>query len=56
MDFVIDYLYAAGVDIPTEIIFERFCDADNELDLCAELTNDKIVGQVIDNVWDDPES
>lgn len=53
MDFVIDYLYAAGVDIPTEIIFERFCDADNELDLCAELTNDKICRSL---VWDDPES
>ncbi|KAH8026549.1 hypothetical protein HPB51_021443 [Rhipicephalus microplus] len=33
--------------MPTEITFERFVDADNKLDFNAELTDDKIVSEVM---------
>ncbi|XP_065282735.2 tigger transposable element-derived protein 4-like [Dermacentor albipictus] len=48
MDDVINDLRSAGVSIPTEITFKQFVDADNELDFCAELTDEEIVRAVKD--------
>ncbi|KAH7980367.1 hypothetical protein HPB49_015314 [Dermacentor silvarum] len=40
---------AAGVSIPAGITFEGFADADKDLELCAELTNDEIIRQVTED-------
>ncbi|KAH7963655.1 hypothetical protein HPB52_022323 [Rhipicephalus sanguineus] len=44
-DVAFDDLRAAGVSIPDGITFEGFADADKDLELCAELTDDEIIRQ-----------
>ncbi|KAH7955555.1 hypothetical protein HPB52_001282 [Rhipicephalus sanguineus] len=44
-----DDLRAAGVSIPAGITFEGFADADKDLELCAELTDDEIIRQVTED-------
>ncbi|KAH7944906.1 hypothetical protein HPB49_001687 [Dermacentor silvarum] len=48
-DVSFDDLRAAGVSIPTGITFEGFADADKDLELCAELTDDEIIRQVTED-------
>ncbi|KAH7967738.1 hypothetical protein HPB52_002091 [Rhipicephalus sanguineus] len=45
-DVAFDDLRAGGVLIPAEITLESFADADKDLELCAELTDDEIIHQV----------
>ncbi|KAH7955840.1 hypothetical protein HPB52_004157 [Rhipicephalus sanguineus] len=42
-DIAFDDLHAAGVSITAGITFEGFADADEYLELCAELTDDEII-------------
>ncbi|KAH7978512.1 hypothetical protein HPB49_005780 [Dermacentor silvarum] len=44
-----DDLRAAGVSIPAGITFEGFADADKDLEICAELTDDEIIRQVTED-------
>ncbi|KAH7939466.1 hypothetical protein HPB52_012772 [Rhipicephalus sanguineus] len=48
-DVAFDDLRAAGVSIPARITFEGFTNADKDLELCAELTNDEIICQVTED-------
>ncbi|KAH7943397.1 hypothetical protein HPB52_007800 [Rhipicephalus sanguineus] len=48
-DVAFDDLRAAGVSIPAGIIFEGFADADKDLELCAEWTDDEIIRQVTED-------
>ncbi|XP_049528741.1 tigger transposable element-derived protein 4-like [Dermacentor silvarum] len=48
-DVAFDDLRAAGVSIPAGITFEGFADADKDLELCAELTDDEIIHQVTED-------
>ncbi|KAH7951748.1 hypothetical protein HPB52_012179 [Rhipicephalus sanguineus] len=48
-DVAFDDLHAGGVSIPAEITLEGFADADKDLELCAELTDDEIVHQVTED-------
>ncbi|KAH7945090.1 hypothetical protein HPB49_006475 [Dermacentor silvarum] len=48
-DVAFDDLRAAGVSIPARITFEGFADADKDLELCAELTDDEIIRQVTED-------
>ncbi|KAH7982015.1 hypothetical protein HPB52_002605 [Rhipicephalus sanguineus] len=48
-DVAFDDLRAAGVSIPDRITFEGFADADKDLELCAELTDDEIIRQVTED-------
>ncbi|KAH7961545.1 hypothetical protein HPB52_010229 [Rhipicephalus sanguineus] len=48
-DVAFDDLRAAGVSIPAGITFEGFADADIDLELCAELTEDEIIRQVTED-------
>ncbi|KAH7976907.1 hypothetical protein HPB52_021484 [Rhipicephalus sanguineus] len=48
-DVAFDDLRAAGVSIPAGITFEGFADADKDLELCAELTDDEIIRQVTED-------
>ncbi|KAH7981962.1 hypothetical protein HPB52_002260 [Rhipicephalus sanguineus] len=48
-DVAFDDLHAGGVSIPAEITLEGFADADKDLELCAELTDDEIVRQVTED-------
>ncbi|KAH7984883.1 hypothetical protein HPB52_024468 [Rhipicephalus sanguineus] len=48
-DVAFDDLRAGGVLIPAEITLEGFADADKDLELCAELTDDEIIHQVTED-------
>ncbi|KAH7969862.1 hypothetical protein HPB52_022383 [Rhipicephalus sanguineus] len=48
-DVAFDDLRAGGVLIPAEITLESFADADKDLELCAELTDDEIIHQVTED-------
>ncbi|KAH7962485.1 hypothetical protein HPB52_016423 [Rhipicephalus sanguineus] len=48
-DVAFDDLRAAGVSIPDGITFEGFADADKDLELCEELTDDEIIRQVTED-------
>lgn len=48
-DVAFDDLRAAGVSIPEGITFEGFANADKDLELCAELTDDEIIRQVTED-------
>ncbi|KAH7948073.1 hypothetical protein HPB52_018321 [Rhipicephalus sanguineus] len=48
-DIAFDDLRAGGVLIPAEITLEGFADADKDLELCAELTDDEIIHQVTED-------
>ncbi|KAH7972717.1 hypothetical protein HPB52_015980 [Rhipicephalus sanguineus] len=48
-DVAFDNLRAGGVLIPAEITLEGFADADKDLELCAELTDDEIIHQVTED-------
>ncbi|KAH7971901.1 hypothetical protein HPB52_003666 [Rhipicephalus sanguineus] len=48
-DVAFDDLRAGGVLIPAEINLEGFADADKDLELCAELTDDEIIHQVTED-------
>ncbi|KAH7968752.1 hypothetical protein HPB52_011014 [Rhipicephalus sanguineus] len=48
-DVAFDDLHAASVSIPAGITFEGFADADKDLELCAELTDDEIIRQVTED-------
>ncbi|KAH7961543.1 hypothetical protein HPB52_010227 [Rhipicephalus sanguineus] len=48
-DVAFDDLRAGGVLIPAEITLEDFADADKDLELCAELTDDEIIHQVTED-------
>ncbi|KAH7938964.1 hypothetical protein HPB52_002961 [Rhipicephalus sanguineus] len=48
-DVGLDDLRAGGVLIPAEITLEGFADADKDLELCAELTDDEIIHQVTED-------
>ncbi|KAH7958513.1 hypothetical protein HPB49_002105 [Dermacentor silvarum] len=48
-DVAFDDLRAAGVSIPAGITFEGFADADKDLELCAEFTDDEIIRQVTED-------
>ncbi|KAH7951613.1 hypothetical protein HPB52_010916 [Rhipicephalus sanguineus] len=48
-DVAFDDLRAAGVLIPAGITFEGFADADKDLELCVELTDDEIIRQVTED-------
>nr|XP_037280132.1 tigger transposable element-derived protein 4-like [Rhipicephalus microplus] len=54
-DVAFDDLRTAGVSIPARITFEGFADADKDLELCANLTNDEIIRQVLED-YDDIEN
>ncbi|KAH7975346.1 hypothetical protein HPB52_000607 [Rhipicephalus sanguineus] len=51
-DVAFDDLRTAGVSIPAGITFEGFADADKDLELCAELTDDEIIHQVTEDFDD----
>lgn len=44
---LIEHLRAAGA-VPMGVTLEQFANADSEIELCAELTDDEIVRQVLD--------
>ncbi|KAH7944040.1 hypothetical protein HPB52_014777 [Rhipicephalus sanguineus] len=48
-DVAFDDLRAGGVLIPAEITLEGFADADKDLELCPELTDDEIIHQVTED-------
>ncbi|KAH7947598.1 hypothetical protein HPB52_013950 [Rhipicephalus sanguineus] len=48
-DVAFDDLRAGGVLIPAEITLDGFADADKDLELCAELTDDEIIHQVTED-------
>ncbi|KAH7943366.1 hypothetical protein HPB52_007279 [Rhipicephalus sanguineus] len=48
-DVVFDDLRVGGVLIPAEITLEDFADADKDLELCVELTDDEIIHQVTED-------
>ncbi|KAH7981647.1 hypothetical protein HPB52_000422 [Rhipicephalus sanguineus] len=48
-DVAFNDLHAGGVLIPAEITLESFADADKDLELCAELTDDEIIHQVTED-------
>ncbi|KAH7981690.1 hypothetical protein HPB52_000715 [Rhipicephalus sanguineus] len=48
-DVAFDDLRAGGVLILAEITLEGFADADKDLELCAELTDDEIIHQVTED-------
>ncbi|KAH7942157.1 hypothetical protein HPB49_021269 [Dermacentor silvarum] len=48
-DVAFDDLRAAGASIPAGITLEGFADADKDLELCAELTDDEIIRQVTED-------
>ncbi|KAH7961126.1 hypothetical protein HPB52_002997 [Rhipicephalus sanguineus] len=48
-DVAFDDLRAASVSIPAGITFEGFADADKDLELCVELTDDEIIRQVTED-------
>ncbi|KAH7968711.1 hypothetical protein HPB52_010792 [Rhipicephalus sanguineus] len=48
-DIAFDDLRTAGVSILAGITFEGFTDADKDLELCAELTDDEIIRQVTED-------
>ncbi|KAH7977891.1 hypothetical protein HPB49_003863 [Dermacentor silvarum] len=48
-DVAFDDLRATGVSIPAGITFEGFANADKDLELCAELTDDEIIRQVTED-------
>ncbi|KAH7944156.1 hypothetical protein HPB52_016647 [Rhipicephalus sanguineus] len=55
-DVAFDDLRAGGVLIPAEITLEGFADADKDLELCAELTDDEIIHQVTEDSDADTEN
>ncbi|KAH7953840.1 hypothetical protein HPB49_013033 [Dermacentor silvarum] len=44
---LIDDLRTAGIEIPSNVSFSEFAYADSELELCAGLTDDEIIRQVL---------
>lgn len=52
MDIAFDDLHVAGVSIPAEITLEGYIDADEDLKLCVELTDDEVVRKVTENSKD----
>ncbi|KAH7971999.1 hypothetical protein HPB52_004762 [Rhipicephalus sanguineus] len=55
-DVAFDDLRAGGVLIPAEITLEGFADADKDLELCAELTDDEIIHEVTEDSDADTEN